>query len=246
MSETVEILCLANSRKHSGRCVAGLRTDGGSWLRPIGKNGLNILMPHHYVLPDGTEAGPLDLLHIPVGAAVPQPHHPEDRLITGAPWELASRPAPGEIAVPLLRAHLDRGPDLLGNTKDRLPYRQFLQKPAEASLALIWPKDLHWRIERVGEYSKRRTRAVFTLADTAYDLPVTDPEWEHQLSHLPVGEHPFASTLEGIADERDRVLLTVSLSEPLGADEATSDSGWCYKLVAAVIVIPRAWRGARP
>jgi hypothetical protein len=45
---------------------------------------------------------------------------------------------------------------------------------------------------------------------------------------------------------RDRVLLTISLSEPLGADEATGEGGWCYKLVAAVIVIPQAWRGARP
>jgi hypothetical protein len=245
MSETVEILCLANSRKHSGRCVAGLRTDGGGWVRPIGKNGLNILMPHHYVLPDNTEAALLDLLRIPVGAAVPQPHHPEDRLITGASWELVSRPATGDIAVPLLRAHLDRGPDLLGNKKDRLPYRQFLQRPADASLALIYPRDLRWRIERVGEYSKRRTRAVFTLSEVEYDLPVTDPEWEHQLSHLLVGEHPFASTLEHVVDERDRALMTVSLSEPLGVDEATGDSGWCYKLIAAVIVIPRAWRGAR-
>lgn len=25
----VEMVCLANSYKHGGRCVAGLRTDGG-------------------------------------------------------------------------------------------------------------------------------------------------------------------------------------------------------------------------
>jgi hypothetical protein len=199
-------------------------------------------MPHHNVRAAATEAAPLDLLHIPVGAAVPQPHHPEDRLITGAKWELASRPAPGDVAVPLLRAHLDRGPDLLGNAKDRLPYGQFLQRPADASLALVYPRDLRWRIERVGEYSKRRTRAVFTLTGAEYDLPVTDPEWEHQLSHLPVGEHPLASTVEGVVDATDRVLLTVSLSEPLGVDDAAGTGGWCYKLVAAVIVIPRAWR----
>ncbi len=26
--ETIEMICLANSRKMQGRCVAGLRTDG--------------------------------------------------------------------------------------------------------------------------------------------------------------------------------------------------------------------------
>ncbi len=28
------IICLANSRKNGGHCVAGLRMDGGGWLRP--------------------------------------------------------------------------------------------------------------------------------------------------------------------------------------------------------------------
>ena len=31
-----DVICLANSRKHSGRCIAGKRVSDGSWIRPIG------------------------------------------------------------------------------------------------------------------------------------------------------------------------------------------------------------------
>jgi Dual OB-containing domain len=31
----VDLICLANSYKYSGRCFAGLRTDGGGWVRPV-------------------------------------------------------------------------------------------------------------------------------------------------------------------------------------------------------------------
>jgi hypothetical protein len=47
---TVEIICLANSRKHSGRCVAGLRTDGQGWIRPVGPSDNGTLFPWHYTL----------------------------------------------------------------------------------------------------------------------------------------------------------------------------------------------------
>src|SRR6266850_2762793 len=29
----VDLICLANSNKMGGRCIAGLRTDGGGWVR---------------------------------------------------------------------------------------------------------------------------------------------------------------------------------------------------------------------
>jgi hypothetical protein len=30
-----EIVCLANSRKHNNKCVAGLNLKTGQWIRPI-------------------------------------------------------------------------------------------------------------------------------------------------------------------------------------------------------------------
>jgi len=32
---SVDLICLANSHKWNFRCVAGLRVDGGGWVRPV-------------------------------------------------------------------------------------------------------------------------------------------------------------------------------------------------------------------
>lgn len=53
----LDIICLANSRKHGGRCVAGLRTDGGGWLRPVGTLLDGTLYPPDYTMDDLTEWG---------------------------------------------------------------------------------------------------------------------------------------------------------------------------------------------
>jgi hypothetical protein len=70
---------------------------------------------------------------------------------------------------------------------------------------------------------------------------LTDPEWEHRLSGLPVGDHPQEAA-PGLS-ATDRVLLTISLSEPHGEHPVGNETGLCYKL-AAVIVVPKEWRGS--
>jgi hypothetical protein len=244
MPETVEILCLANSRKYSGRCVAGLRTDGGGWVRPVSAEQHRALSPQHYTLNDFTEARPLDLIRVPIACPAPLPHHPEDCRIAYGQWELSSRPAPKEVAVPLLRRHLVRGTALLGDTENRLPHAAFSRAPAAASLALVWPKDLFWSIS-LGANGKRRTRVQFRLTDPAtadgaeYDLSLTDSDWEERLGKLGVGLHPMDAAPD--VGPKDRLLLTVSLSEPFSEKEDAEPS--CYKLVAAVLKIPSEWRG---
>jgi hypothetical protein len=32
---TFEMICLAKSSKRGGICIAGLKTDGSGWLRPV-------------------------------------------------------------------------------------------------------------------------------------------------------------------------------------------------------------------
>ena len=75
---TFEILCLANSKKHGGRCVAGLRTDGGGWVRPVADTEDGALFPEHYMLPDGSEPRIMDILRISPRECRPRPHQPEN------------------------------------------------------------------------------------------------------------------------------------------------------------------------
>jgi hypothetical protein len=219
----IEIICLANSRKRQGRCIAGLRTDGGGWVRPVAPCGDGSLFPQQYRLRDGAEPQVGDMLRIGVQSPLPKPHQPENWLIDGTRWELLARPLPGEKHA-LLQASVVAGPELFGNRSDRLPENSF-HNPTEASLALVVPQNLRWRIFLTEDF-RRRTRAVFSLGAAEYDLSLTDPVWEERLRHLP------ESFLEQEASNfplPDSVLLTVSLSEPF--------NGFCYKLVAAVIVL---------
>ncbi|MHB0886208.1 MAG: dual OB domain-containing protein [Bacillota bacterium] len=83
----IDILCLANSTKLGGRCVAGLRTDGSGWIRPVSDAAHGELTAECY-LEDGTEARLLDHLRIHVRAPCPSPHQPENWSVGGRAWRL--------------------------------------------------------------------------------------------------------------------------------------------------------------
>ncbi|HTE86953.1 MAG TPA: hypothetical protein VK821_19745 [Dehalococcoidia bacterium] len=224
----VDILCLANSRKRSGRCVAGLRVDGGGWLRPVsGSDPTGALTIKACRLDDGTQATLLDVIRLTVLRPLPEPHQPENWLVATRRWNLVER-CDIAAATPLLESALTSGPDLFGSLGDRIPYRELRDRPSAASLAVIEPQAVTWRIS-TSFRGNRQTRARITLSGALYDLSVTDPVFEKHLAALPAGVHTREAA--GITAHL-RVLLTVSLSEPFGA---TAD---CYKLVAAVIVLP--------
>ena len=228
---TFEMVCLANSRKRKGRCVAGLRTDGQGWIRPIGSNAEGILHPYHYTLHNNTEAQVLDVLRVDCSRASAKPHHPEDWVAQPVSWRLISRPVSAE-QTEWLRSHLLSGPHLLGCTQDKIAHRVLQARPAAHSLALVAPQSLQWLV-KVGADGERKIRALFSLDGAEYNLPLTDPMIEGRLGHLPVGAHSRASARLKAEDD---VWLTVSLSEPFAPDG--SDEEHCYKLVAAVVVVP--------
>ncbi|MPZ22941.1 MAG: hypothetical protein GEU28_05240 [Dehalococcoidia bacterium] len=218
----VEIICLANSLKHQGRCVAGLRMDGGGWIRPVSP-GDGTLWQHQYTLPDGSEARPLDLLRVEVGRARPVAHQPENWTLGDRPWELAGRPTPA-AADEVMAANLVRDGALFGDSRSRIPFTEFARRPAPASLALAVPANIRWVARTTGD--ARQARTQFTLGGNDYDLSVTDPLWRQRMERLPDGSHSWKAL--GFP-EQQRAMLTLSLGEPY--------EGHCYKLVAAVMPI---------
>lgn len=230
---TFEIICLANSKKRGGRCVAGLRTDGKGWLRPIGWNDEGILYKKDFTFASGEEIAPLNVARIGCAWAKSKPHHPEDWLITRQPWELAARSLSHQQRDWLL-TQVETAPLLLGSPSDRIPYTAFLNAPATRSLALVAPdrETTLWEIRRSNN-GERRLRVTFTLAGTRYNLAITDLAWEQRLLSLPVGVHSWQAV--GLRPD-ETLLLTVSLSEPFQRDDDAERC--CYKLVAAVLALP--------
>ncbi len=221
----VEIICLANSRKYGGHCVAGYDLAGRRWLRPVSDTDTGTLERRDRICSDGTEPGLLDLLRLPLRGPAPRAHQPENWLLAPGRWQ-RRRSLSGRQAATLLAGIATPGPELFGGAGDRVPAAEYAEQPAASSLALIEPAELAWLVEnRPG--GQRRTRAAFSLGGTAYSLAVTDLEFELRLALLPPGQHAREAAGIGAAA---RVFLTVSLGEPF--------EGFCYKLVAAVIALP--------
>lgn len=224
----IDIICLANSKKLQGRCIAGLRTDGQGWVRPVAAGMNGALHPGQYMLQNLTQPLLLDVISVSCSHQQIEPHQPENWLLDGARWQLVSRPAPAEYA-PVLRAGLVSGPDIFGNSGDRVSYAALAAAPVASSLALVIPENLRWNIT-TNYRGNRQTKASFTLLGSAYNLSITDPVWPSRLDHLPVGLYPVSAA--NIAPN-EYVMFTISLGEP------TSWDNCCYKLVAGVIVAQR-------
>ncbi len=227
---TFEIVCLANSRKRQGRCVAGLRLDGKGWLRPVGSNAEGVLYSHHYTLPDNTEPQLGDVLRVHCSRPRPQPHHPEDWVVMSLPWERVTGAAENNRR-DWLYGYLSSGPQLLGSAGDRIAQTQVQAHPVAHSLSLVAPQTLQWQIT-VNKEGERRNRVAFTLDGAHYNLALTDPVWEPRLLHLKPGLHNREAAQ---IDDKAEVWLTVSLSEPFAPNE--QDESYCYKLVAGVLVL---------
>jgi hypothetical protein len=222
----VSLICLANSRKLGGRCVAGLRLDHSGWLRPVSPLPEGTLFAADYTLADGTEATPLDVIQVGLKTPRPDPHHPENWLMDGSPWTLITRPMGAELA-PVLQSALVTGPELLGSLTARIPFEDLQKQPAKASLALIAPESLYL-FHQPNYRGKPQARGRFWLGTGnqtyIYDLAITDPQWE-----ACIVKQKAPHTLE---QSRSKFLLLISLGEPL--------DHYCYKFIATILPLPLA------
>src|SRR3989304_6086843 len=58
----IRMICLANSRRDGGRCVAGIDVDSGRWIRPIPPKGGAI--PEEKTFLNGKLIAPLDVIEL--------------------------------------------------------------------------------------------------------------------------------------------------------------------------------------
>jgi len=231
-----EILCLANSVKYQGRCIAGVCLDDGKWIRPVSDNAeaRGALFGSQYRYDDGREVLPLEVAKREFLKPCPKDHQSENWLIGSEPWTRGT-PLDEEELLDFLEDCLSWNPLLFGNASDCLTLAEFRRRPPRSSLLLVEPEELRLRLVRRREGFQ--TRARFLLGDERYDLVVTDPIYrEHMERFPPEEEYPFTQVVSLAPGAR--VFLTISLGEEF--------RGAFYKLVAAIIVFPPQavrWRG---
>jgi hypothetical protein len=231
MAITKRIVCLANSRKLSGRCVAGKELTGktiAGWVRPVSAREHQEVSEYERQYPDGSDPKVLDVIDIPLMSHAPKGHQPENWLLdpdtywkpTGkATWNDLEKMADSPSTL------WSNGSSTYSGLHDRVP-------AAEAdgfgeSLYLLKLQELKLRVFAPGanfDNPKRRVQAEFTHDGVRYQLWVTDP----------LVERAYLAKADGDYQVGD-CFVTISLGEPV--------DGFCYKLVATVITANRATKG---
>ena len=91
MAYTKTVVCLANSRKTAGRCIAGKEwNDGnpGGWFRPVSSRTTHEISEEERRFQNGQDPKLLDIISIPCSQPQPAPYQGENhRIDPGYYWE---------------------------------------------------------------------------------------------------------------------------------------------------------------
>lgn len=219
MAYVKRLVILANSRKTSGRCVAGkeVRAAGwGPWIRPVSARPTQELSEEERRFEDGQDPGIGDIVDVPLLEACPHAYQQENHLIDALHWRRTGRSRWRQLlaAVDAVRGPL--WPDGFSSSKgmnDRVPENVALT--LEQSLYLIGPLPIELLVEP-GWEGRREVRGTFVYDGRDYRLKVTDPRVEREYLRQPDGRYRI-----------NEALVCLSLGELF--------HGFTYKLVAAVI-----------
>ena len=231
MSSLTEILCLANSRKHGARCVAGIVLSSGAWVRPVSDLD-DGRVERATRLVDGREPSLGDMLQIPLADKGPDfGFECENRSILPGPWKLARVASRQEI-----RARVCGDGPVLHNDENYVTVEFLKSLPFEKrrTLQLVEAGDV--RVFSAGPSANggRKWKVSFSTVNGArMTCMLTDPVL---MEKLETGYVPSP-----------HVLLTVSLSMPYRPSDWEAAGTPCWKLVAGVIELdaPRGVAGTR-
>lgn len=215
-------ICLANSRKVSGRCIAGKELTAnqvGGWIRPISERDHHEISEEDRRYQDGQSAQVLDIVELVLKNKSPHPCQLENYVIDDKYFWVKK----GKYTESL-RNILDNPATLWNNNfsgtngiNDRVP-TQSIPHPIQ-SLYLIRPSRLTIIVRIEGAAfgnAKTKVRANFVYNNVQYEISVTDPEVERKFIARGIGEYNITT----------ESFITVSLGEAY--------DGYYYKLAACI------------
>ena len=233
MSYGKKILCLANSYKNGGRCIAGrevVGTEFGQWIRPVGPRETHEIRENEMYYMDGRPASVLDYIGIVFRQPQPLFYQTENHLIArDEKWHFAGVASWAEVqrAVDKLDGPLwVNGYASYHGKNDRIPEAEACT--LKSSLHLIRPTEAVLLVRDEGvEFGESRlvVRSRFRFDGIEYILKVTDPVVIREFGGYGEGEYRLSNAL-----------FCISLSELY---EGCDGNRYAYKLIAAIITPER-------
>ena len=222
-SYTKKLICLANSWKTGGRCIACKEINGtkiGGWIRPVSSRPSGELNPSEHIYNNKTTVEVGDIFQMEFDGKSSHPYQVENHVITAGYYCGYG----GKASAAMIRQCLDPNTALpwpmgystrYGNN-DQVP--EGMAKNAGETLRLIEVSDFTVIIEHEWpEFgNKRKVRGSFTRLGHQYKFGITDPVFRARYSTSPDGNYHVG-----------RCILCISLGEV--------DRGYAYKLIATVL-----------
>jgi len=230
---TTTIICLANSRKPGGRCVAGKAVQNnklGGWIRPVSARSGGELSDSDRQFNGGVEPALLDVIDISMLNKASHAYQPENHTINDrAYWRRVRKASFNEALSAVDPQQADLWGTSFGSSysgiNDRVPVAT--APSFNYSLRLIEVDDLRIHVSAEGaafNNPARKLRGHFTYSHHHYALSITDPLVEAQ----------YLAGQDGWFDIGN-ALLCVSLGEPHQNQQGQT---YAYKLIASMILPP--------
>lgn len=218
------IVCLANSRKLGGHCIAGREWDGrrvGAWIRPVGSGERGEIYKYECSFQDGSNPEVLDIIDVPLKQHCPKTYQSENWSVDPEyywvrvgrlTWQSLARlcEEPSRLWV--------NGYGGYPGENDRIPLCE--AERLKHSLVLLKVRSIVITTVTRSDDRRRKVYGEFVHKHVRYRLSVTDPVIEQFYLAKPDGRY-----------EIGECYLTISLGEDF--------EGFCYKLIAAII---EPWR----
>jgi len=223
VSVVKRMVCLANSRKLNGRCVAGIELSAGKrvgWIRPVSAREHEEVSEYERQYEDGSDPQLFDIMDVPMIEPKPKDYQQENWLLDpDYYWQRVAQLKWSDLHAlvdPVRRLWAD-GDSTNNGLNDRIAFAQ--ASDIRSSLCLVSVNRMTLSVFKPGEAfgnPKRRVQGRFKHAGVDYHLWVTDPVYERAYLAKQDGDYLIGGSF-----------LTVSLGEP--------HNGYCYKLVAAIM-----------
>jgi hypothetical protein len=223
MATIKRMVCLANSRKLNGRCIAGKKFDFdefGPWIRPVGAREHGEVSEYERQYEDGSDLRVLDIIDVLLLDPRPKDFQEENWLLDPdyywvkvgrATWSDLNRLADRVEPLCIDGIHTYNG------LNDTIPLAQV--GSVRSSLRLLHVSRVGISVFKPGQAfgnPKRRVQGRFRYGTKDYHLWVTDPVYERAFLAKADGDYGLGECS-----------LTVSLGE--------SYNDACYKLITAII-----------
>ena len=223
-----QIICLANSWKNGGRCIAGIDPKTSQWIRPVSDLDDGRILSYTRLI-NQEEPRLLDILEIPLSDTGPDfGFQSENRSIISGKWQRVGQVKPEDIF-----RYCESEKDILHNKGKAVPLSVLKQLPLHRrrTLQLVPIKEFEIKQEEDDEGNiKWRASLVAANGAELEDASITDPVFVEQLNNAGIPDDVGSFSANSVR------FATVSLGMPWQIPNSTSEP-FCYKLIAGIIEI---------